>query len=207
MSGSDDENAKTGVSSDMRFWAYNFYILGAFPAIIALATSVIANMIYFTQPASSQCDWFPVYLRGAAFVSYAYLFLYAWMMVGPIPFRKRLGMRLLKQLMGIIFVAACGVNGFGMWVVTSYSSCGKTKGQRDKTNFFASVILMGIFFLFALSTLVYFISLYINARSKAGKSAKMKALEARVRREMEAQGVFADDDDEDDDNDGKAKQE
>ena len=187
-----DESSTSGVSENlhgspsMQFWAYTFYVLGAFPAMVALLTSVVANIVYFTQPASSQCDWFPVYLRFAA-SPYAYLLLYLWMMVGPVPFRKRLGMKLLKYLMGIIFTAACGVNGFGMWVITTYSNCGTTKGPRDKMNFLASAFLMALFSLFAFSTLVHFISIYVSARAKAGSQSKMKALEERVRREMEAQ--------------------
>ena len=197
-----DESSTSGVSENlhgspsMQFWAYTFYVLGAFPAMVALLTSVVANIVYFTQPASSQCDWFPVYLRFAAFtLLYAYLLLYLWMMVGPAIFRKRLGMKLLKYLMGIIFTAACGVNGFGMWVITTYSNCGTTKGPRDKMNFLASAFLMALFSLFAFSTLVHFISIYVSARAKAGSQSKMKALEERVRREMEAQGGFNMDDD------------
>lgn len=190
------------------YWAYNFYVLGAMPAMLALFTSTSANLIYFTQPSSSQCDWFPVFLRADAYASYYFLFIYAWMMVGPIPFRKALGMKVLKYMMFSAFVAACGANGFGMWVVTSYSQCGRTMGSRDGILFYSSVVLMGLFFAFFMCTMLYFLSGYVSQRSKKGRQSRMKALEARVRKQMEMEGVDGDsDEDEDEGGSGKEKAE
>lgn len=134
-----------------RYWAYNLYVLGCGPAMLALVTVSVGTFVHKVSVRCTQqplecallvesLDFFQVVREWrltfglvlvcaslAAFVlcsvilAYAYLFLYTWMLLGPIPFRGR--MQPLKLVFLFVAIAATALNSVGALLVFSGSSC------------------------------------------------------------------------------------
>ena len=101
----EDAEAEAATVKREIYWCYQIYVLGAGPALVALVTVGYVNIVRYVATPCAVVD-LGIYLLGSQLSAYVYLFLYAWMFVGPVPFRRSVKkLRLVFFLVGALIFA------------------------------------------------------------------------------------------------------
>jgi hypothetical protein len=81
---------------------------------------------------SGQCGSYPlhVFVELSTAMAYVYLFLYNWMLMGPVPFKHR--MRTLKVIFSLYTLVACAVYGSGAALLSLGRACADTSPMQYK---------------------------------------------------------------------------
>ena len=99
------------------YWAQIFYVLGSGYAMLALFTATLGNFARcFNEGGRANTAQLETFVRAAVGMSYVYLFIYGWLLVGPVAPRGR--MTYVNVFFGLYLATCLGLWGFGTYVAS-----------------------------------------------------------------------------------------